>query len=541
MQLTSQTRLTLPPAASAQLDAYAQFYAKLLHLLYAQVAARGGKARDHKTEFSRKHGISARLFNALAVELQGIIDGTRELLKLKIEDTHEAIKVSQRALKKIEDKLAAVAAKKVALTRQAYDKLIRQAAKRRRKLHLLAQKLPRLQERLVANVPGICFGSRKLFAKQYHLAENGFKNHDEWKAAWQEARAHQVAFLGSKTETAGNQACSIFRQEDRTYHLRVRLPDAHLADGQDKYLWLKGLKFHDDEPAIRAALERGQALSYKLHRQDGHWRLLVSFLRQAAPVTTLEAKWGCIGVDFNADHLGVAQTDPSGNIVKVWRVELPFEDKSSGQRKALLSDALQKVVLHAKEQRMPVVIEDLDFKKKKKQLGKMTAAQARALSGLAYAQYQQLMASKCFRFGVELLKVNPAYTSVAGRLKYAVPYGRSVHLAAAGVIARRGQGLTEKPPSAESVRIPVRGATQRFPLPARKEGVNDAGAWKAIGRDLKVFLRKDYLATRNARTAGAKGRIASGFRARRPSDGTVPARTQIMRSLEHEQVCGCLI
>ena len=65
------------------------------------------------------------------------------------------------------------------------------------------------------------------------------------------------------------------------------------------------------------------------------------------------------------------------------------------------------------------------------------------LSGLAYAQYQQLMASKCFRFGLELILVNPAYTSVAGRLKYAVPFGRSVHLAAAGVIARRGiYGLT---------------------------------------------------------------------------------------------------
>lgn len=30
---------------------------------------------------------------------------------------------------------------------------------------------------------------------------------------------------------------------------------------------------------------------------------------------------------------------------------------------------------------------------------------------------------RLLRFGIELLAVNPAYTSVIGRMKYAVPYG----------------------------------------------------------------------------------------------------------------------
>lgn len=559
MQLTSQTRLTLTPEAAEQLDAFAHYYAKHLHLLYALVAREGGRARNHKTAFCRRYGVSARLFNALAVELQGLLDGTRELLKANLSDARDALAATRRALKGLETRMDKVQAGKLTHSKAAYARLERQIAKRRRKIHKLEHKLPQLQARLAANVPGIGFGSRKLFAKQYHLEENGFQDHAAWLTAWRDARAHQIAFLGSKDETAGNQTCSLFAQADGTFQLRVRMPDAlRGADSPDKYLWLEGIRFHKDEPQVHLALLAGQAMTYKLHRENGHWRLLVTFERQAAEKRTCAPVWGCVGVDFNADHLGVAETDASGNITKAWRIDLPLADKTSGQRKALMSDALQQVVQYALDQKKPIVIEELDFSGKKKQLASMSAGRARMLSGLAYAQYQQLMASKCFRLGVELLVVNPAYTSVIGRVKYAVPYGRSVHLAAAGVIARRGQGLAEKPPGQGSVRIPVRGTTKCFPLPVRKEGVSNSGAWVAIGRDLTVFLRKDYLsgfwlkpsdcemsshkvrftATRGKRHAGAKGRIASGAAGpRRPSDGTVPSRARINMLDSNEQIC----
>ena len=538
MQLTSQTRLTLDPAACAQLDAFALFYAKHLHLLYAHIAANGGKARDHKTEFSRKHGLSARLFNALAVEIQGLTDGTRELLKAKVVDVNQLIKRTQVMLMASSAKLDQVASGKIALTTTAYKKHIAQNAKRRHKLNRLRLKLPRLQARLSATVPGIGFGSRKLFKQQYNLQANGFDDHAQWLDAWRAARAHQISFLGSKDETGGNLNCTLQPQFDGTFKLRIRLPDAMLAEGQDKYLWLGGIRFHGDELSIRAAFNAGQALSYKLHKDKGHWRLLLSFERTEALKVTREAQWGCVGVDFNADHLAVAETDCYGNIIKAWRIELPFEAKSSGQRKALMSDALQEIANYALIEKKPVVIEDLDFQGKKKQLATMSPAQARMLSSLAYAQYTQLTVSKCQRMGLELLVVDPAYTSVAGRIKYAVPFGRSVHLAAAGVIARRGQGLAEKPPKAKSVRIPANGAIKHFPLPARKEGTSDLRTWVAIGRGLTVFLRKDYLATRPKKAVGAKGGDALGSRARRPRCGTVPHRVaNLMLPTSYEQIC----
>ena len=66
---------------------------------------------------------------------------------------------------------------------------------------------------------------------------------------------------------------------------------------------------------------------------------------------------------------------------------------------------------------------------------------------IAYDKIWKLLTSKCFRAGVPLIGVNPAYTSFIGHYKYEKMYGLSVHNAAAMCIARRGLGLKEKLPA----------------------------------------------------------------------------------------------
>ncbi|MDI3519465.1 MAG: hypothetical protein PWQ34_1612, partial [Caldanaerobacter sp.] len=50
------------------------------------------------------------------------------------------------------------------------------------------------------------------------------------------------------------------------------------------------------------------------------------------------------------------------------------------------------------------------------------------------------------REGIEVIEVNPSYTSIIGMLKYAPQYMITKDIAAAYVIARRGLGLQEKIP-----------------------------------------------------------------------------------------------
>ena len=66
------------------------------------------------------------------------------------------------------------------------------------------------------------------------------------------------------------------------------------------------------------------------------------------------------------------------------------------------------------------------------------------LSAFAYAAFAAIMQGRCARDGIGLLPVNPAFTSVIGRGKFAEGYGLSVHRAAAAVIARRALNFGEK-------------------------------------------------------------------------------------------------
>ena len=59
---------------------------------------------------------------------------------------------------------------------------------------------------------------------------------------------------------------------------------------------------------------------------------------------------------------------------------------------------------------------------------------------------QQLAEHKSNKYHTALIYINPAYTSMLGRLKYKKRYGLSVHEAASLVIARRGQGYKERLP-----------------------------------------------------------------------------------------------
>ena len=57
----------------------------------------------------------------------------------------------------------------------------------------------------------------------------------------------------------------------------------------------------------------GQAISYRFKRDGKGWRVFVSTEMMDVPVVT-DRRRGAIGVDLNADHLAVADTDASGKL-----------------------------------------------------------------------------------------------------------------------------------------------------------------------------------------------------------------------------------
>ena len=65
------------------------------------------------------------------------------------------------------------------------------------------------------------------------------------------------------------------------------------------------------------------------------------------------------------------------------------------------------------------------------------------LSSFGYGRMKAYLLSRGYRQGVEVYQVNPAYSSLIGRVKFMERYGLSAHQAAALALARRLLGCRE--------------------------------------------------------------------------------------------------
>lgn len=83
----------------------------------------------------------------------------------------------------------------------------------------------------------------------------------------------------------------------------------------------------------------------------------------------------------------------------------------------------------------PIAIESLDFTKKKAKISESRKVYNKMLILLSTEMFRETLESRCKRFGVELIKVNPAFM---GMMNYMTKYGFNSSTAAALVIGCRG-------------------------------------------------------------------------------------------------------
>ena len=356
----------------------------------------------------------------------------------------------------------------------------------------------------------LCFGSKRLWQKQHHLVQNGYASHQEWLVDWQDARSDEFFVLGSRDETAGCQLCVAMVSDDGSLTLRLRMPDC-LVDQHGKYLTIEGVRFAYGHEQVLAALdsnaqyarcrrehgekaarasELGQAISYRFKRDGKGWRVFATMEMMDVPVVT-DKSLGAIGVDLNADHLAVSETDASGNYVHAFSVPLVTYGKSQHQAEAIIGDAVASVVAYAREAGKPIVIEKLDFRQKKSALEGESRKYSRMLSSFSYGRIKACFLSRGYRQGVEIHQVNPAFSSVIGRVKFMERYGLSVHQAAALVLARRLLGCSERIPRRWV--CPVGNGVQvAFTVPVRKRVKHVWTYWGAISGQLRPALAAQH-------------------------------------------------
>lgn len=482
---TYQTRPILDDGQAAVLDAYAELYGRAERSLYAAMQA-GGKLNDLKRYFLPRFGITARQFNAVRIGLDGKIDSIKQRRP-------DLIIEVQAKIKKATKVIARLTAKKTARTDKLHQK--------KRRLCMLQARLSNMQADQAADKVRLCFGSKKLFHAQFELEANGYASHQEWKQDWLVERSSQFFVLGSKDESAGCQGCQAAVAQDGSLNLTLRLPDA-LAS-QDRHIALTGIRFAYGHSEIVAALNTSQritsqtkagvatvkrtgtALSYRFVRDAKGWRVFVSCEAQTVDIET-NGSMGAVGMDVNADHLAVSETDRFGNLVAARRIDLHTYGKSSEQSKALIGDVAVSIVEQARQAGKPVVIEKLNFQKKKAELETVNRKQARMLSSFSCNKVASHIKAAAFRAGVEVIEVNPAYTSVIGAVNHAQRNGISVHQGAALAIARRGLGLCERATVPVGLVPTANGGHVTFELPVRNRSKHVWTFWSKVRTNLKA-------------------------------------------------------
>lgn len=111
-----------------------------------------------------------------------------------------------------------------------------------------------------------------------------------------------------------------------------------------------------------------------------------------------------------------------------------------------MRDLVVEIVRVAESLSCAIAIESLDFSKKKAKMSEESKLYNEMLSSLVTSSFRDALRSRCQRFGVQLIKVNPAFTSVIGMVKFMARYGLNSGTAAAMAIARRAMNLSEQIP-----------------------------------------------------------------------------------------------
>ena len=346
---TYQTRLRLAPEQAAMLDAYAELYGKVERTLFARLCA-GEEADRLKSSFCAEFGITARQYNAVSVGLKGKIDSIKERRTGLMKELDSRVSSAEKVVKKLTKVTKATKATKQESAEASASRFFKIHHKKRRHAALRRKSVAMHSDHDLGKVR-MAFGSKKLFRAQFALKENGYESIDAWREDWAKARSAQFMVLGSKDETAGCQGCVATIDESAenieakpSLTLRLRMPDTVLnpVTHVGKYLVMGGVSFAYGHAKIVAALNSyrattvvgtkgkslgkpvrqvtGTALTYRFVKDDKGWRVFVAVAVEEA-MSISNSNLGAIGVDFNADHLAVSETDRFGNLVNTRRID----------------------------------------------------------------------------------------------------------------------------------------------------------------------------------------------------------------------------
>ena len=293
----------------------------------------------------------------------------------------------------------------------------------------------------------VVFGGKRLFEKlcKNHLTG---KAREGLKKQWKELRQGTLISVGSKSDK-GNRLTR-FENINGQLHLRI-------TTGNREFIYAKVLR----EPSnskdkwitfMAMLLESWQTKNYfaytvELKLRDGEVYGSVSFELPTPEVRYTKEK-GVIAIDINASpiHLAIAEVSKTGELLSYQTINLHhllgLSQNSKDYQEWILAHQLLDLAI---QKNKAIAIENLK-KLKKGVRGDGKAELRKRLHQWNAKKFLRKLKRVAMLQGVEVIEVNPAYTSVIGMLKYAPQLSIDKDIAGAYVIGRRALGFKEDMP-----------------------------------------------------------------------------------------------
>jgi len=293
----------------------------------------------------------------------------------------------------------------------------------------------------------VVFGGKRLFEKlcKNHLTG---KAREGLKKQRRELRQGTLISIGSKADKGNRLA----RFEDLNGQLYLRI-----TTGNREFIYAKVLR----EPSnskdkwltfMAMLLESWQTQSYfpytvELKLRDGEVYGSVSF-EIPTPKVKYTKENGVIAIDINASpiHLAIAEVSKNGELVSYQTINLHhllgLSQNSKDHQEWILAHQIADLAI---QKNKAIAIENLK-KLRKGMRGDGKAELRKRLHQWNAKKFLQKLKRVAMIKGVEVVEVNPAYTSAIGMLKYAPQLNIDKDVAGAYVIGRRALGFKEDTP-----------------------------------------------------------------------------------------------
>lgn len=385
----------------------------------------------------KEHNISRRTADSILRDVQGRVNALIELKKYEVSQKEYKIKTLKESIEKLDDKILKLQEKlnnKITINHLTYRNLKKSRAFKKMRLNKFKMRLEQLKWEIKTGNYKLCFGTKKLLKSK--------------KAKFLLQRDSQVTYIGSQDETGRNQMLQLsYNNKNNQFNIKIRKDFGF--DTETKYVFRKCYFNNYKNELIKALQNKNSTpLTYSIIRKNNRYYLHCTFEYRIENKSNFLTRktYGTIGLDFNKGFIALSEIDRNSNLIGTDILKYRFGKGSKTQSD--LEKCISKILKRALETGKDICIENLNFKAKKFKTEKAKTKKGKQynnmLHSLSYTLYDKLITNIAFRNKVDVIKINPAWTSWIAKNKFCNRMKLNIHIGASFVIARKGIGIKDE-------------------------------------------------------------------------------------------------